>query len=131
MGLIKTTDAQTLARRALDTAERAERNIRVCSSYALTDMTEGEEFTVGFSGATALQAELSSLTGDPVSAVMTVTAAGTKQAHETYTCNAVIAVKTFSGLSGGRYVFRLTAAGSISAARLFVTIHGGALDNAA
>ena len=42
MGLIKTTDAQTLARRALDTAERAERNIRVCSSYALTDMTEGE-----------------------------------------------------------------------------------------
>ena len=88
MGLIKTTDAQTLARRALDTAERAERNIRVCSSYALTDMTEGEEFTVGFSGATALQAELSSLTGDPVSAVLNAIAAGAGQTHATLTVQA-------------------------------------------
>ncbi len=123
MGILKSADAQTLARRALDSAERCAAASERCLRKVITSLAAGQSVKASVVNAAKLYAEIFSVDGT-IKATMTLTdAAGESIAQAAI--DARMAAHTFDLPSAARYDFSLTATSDIASARLLLCVKGG------
>lgn len=124
MGLLKKTDASTLAREAIALAEEnaatAEKTYRVVT----TDVASEESIEVGVRGAGEVYAEIFSPSGEVAGTMSLVGADGT--ALESKSVAAPIAAYVFKLSTGGDVRFRFVASADIATLKLTLSVKGGA-----
>ena len=123
MGLLKKTDASTLAREAIALAEEnsaiAERTYRLVT----TDVAAGQSIEVGVRGGGEVYAEVFSPSGD-VAGTMSLIGAD-DSALGSKIVAAPIAATTFKS-AGGEARFRFVASAAVASLKLTLSVRGGA-----
>lgn len=123
MGLLKKTDASTLAREAIALAEEnsatAERTYRLVT----TDVAAGQSIEVGVRGGGEVYAEIFSPSGDVAGTMSLIGADGS--AIESKSVAAPIAATTFKS-AGGEARFRFVASAVVASLKLTLSVRGGA-----
>ncbi len=124
MALLKGRSASGTAREALDEAERVAASAERTYRLVIDTLASGQSVEVAVGGTSALYAELFSISGSMAGTMILTLADGTVLAS--HPVNAAIASHTFALPQGSGCVFRFTASGAISAARLLLSVKGGA-----
>lgn len=123
MGLLKKTDASTLAREAIALAEEnsaiAERTYRLVT----TDVAAGQSIEVGVRGGGEVYAEVFSPSGDVVGTMSLIGADGSALGSKIVA--APIAATTFKS-AGGEARFRFVASAAVASLKLTLSVRGGA-----
>lgn len=123
MGLLKKTDASTLAREAIALAEEnsaiAERTYRLVT----TDVAAGQSIEVGVRGGGELYAEVFSPSGDVAGTMSLIGADGSALGSKIVA--APIAATTFKS-AGGEARFRFVASAAVASLKLTLSVRGGA-----
>lgn len=123
MGLLKKTDASTLAREAIALAEEnsatAERTYRLVT----TDVEAGQSIEVGVRGGGEVYAEVFSPSGDVAGTMSLIGADGTALGSKSVA--APIAATTFKS-AGGEARFRFVASAAVASLKLTLSVRGGA-----
>lgn len=123
MGLLKKTDASTLAREAIALAEEnsatAERTYRLVT----TDVAAGQSIEVGVRGGGEVYAEVFSPSGDVAGTMSLIGADGTALGSKIVA--APIAATTFKS-AGGEARFRFVASAAVASLKLTLSVRGGA-----
>ena len=123
MGLLKKTDASTLAREAIALAEEnsaiAERTYRLVT----TDVEAGQSIEVGVRGGGEVYAEVFSPSGDVAGTMSLIGADGSALGSKIVA--APIAATTFKS-AGGEARFRFVASAAVAALKLTLSVRGGA-----
>lgn len=123
MGLLKKTDASTLAREAIALAEEnsatAERTYRVVT----TDVEAGQSIEVGVRGGGEVYAEVFSPSGDVAGTMSLIGADGSALGSKIVA--APIAATTFKS-AGGEARFRFVASAAVASLKLTLSVRGGA-----
>lgn len=123
MGLLKKTDASTLAREAIALAEEnsaiAERTYRLVS----TDVAAGQSIEVGVRGGGEVYAEVFSPSGDVAGTMSLIGADGSALGSKIVA--APIAATTFKS-AGGEARFRFVASAAVASLKLTLSVRGGA-----
>ena len=123
MGLLKKTDASTLAREAIALAEEnsaiAERTYRLVT----TDVAAGQSIEVGVRGGGEVYAEVFSPSGDVVGTMSLIGADGSALGSKIVA--APIAATTFKS-AGGEARFRFVASAAAAPPQLTLSVRGGA-----
>lgn len=123
MGLLKKTDASTLAREAIALAEEnsaiAERTYRLVT----TDVTAGQSIEVGVRGGGEVYAEVFSPSGDVAGTMSLIGADGSALGSKIVA--APIAATTFKS-AGGEARFRFVASAAVASLKLTLSVRGGA-----
>lgn len=123
MGLLKKTDASTLAREAIALAEEnsavAERTYRLVT----TDVAAGQSIEVGVRGGGEVYAEVFSPSGDVAGTMSLIGADGSALGSKIVA--APIAATTFKS-AGGEARFRFVASAAVASLKLTLSIRGGA-----
>lgn len=123
MGLLKKTDASTLAREAIALAEEnsatAERTYRLVT----TDVAAGQSIEVGVRGGGEVYAEVFSPNGDVAGTMSLIGADGTALGSKIVA--APIAATTFKS-AGGEARFRFVASAAVASLKLTLSVRGGA-----
>lgn len=123
MGLLKKTDASTLAREAIALAEEnsatAERTYRLVT----TNVAAGQSIEVGVRGGGEVYAEVFSPSGDVAGTMSLIGADGTALGSKIVA--APIAATTFKS-AGGEARFRFVASAAVASLKLTLSVRGGA-----
>lgn len=123
MGLLKKTDASTLAREAIALAEEnsaiAERTYRLVT----TDVAAGQSIEVGVRGGGEVYAEVFSPSGDVAGTMSLIGADGSALGSKIVA--APIAATTFKS-AGGEARFRFVASAAVASLKLTLSVKGGA-----
>lgn len=123
MGLLKKTDASTLAREAIALAEEnsatAERTYRLVT----TDVEAGQSIEVGVHGGGEVYAEVFSPSGDVAGTMSLIGADGSALGSKIVA--APIAATTFKS-AGGEARFRFVASAAVASLKLTLSVRGGA-----
>ncbi len=123
MGLLKKTDASTLAREAIALAEEnsatAERTYRLVT----TDVAAGQSIEVGVRGGGEVYAEVFSPGGDVAGTMSLIGADGSALGSKIVA--APIAATTFKS-AGGEARFRFVASAAVASLKLTLSVRGGA-----
>ena len=123
MGLLKKTDASTLAREAIALAEEnsaiAERTYRLVT----TDVAAGQSIEVGVRGGGEVYAEVFSPRGDVAGTMSLIGADGSALGSKIVA--APIAATTFKS-AGGEARFRFVASAAVASLKLTLSVRGGA-----
>lgn len=123
MGLLKKTDASTLAREAIALAEEnsaiAERTYRLVT----TDVAAGQSIEVGVRGGGEVYAEVFSPSGDVAGTMALIGADGSALGSKIVA--APIAATTFKS-AGGEARFRFVASAAVASLKLTLSVRGGA-----
>lgn len=123
MGLLKKTDASTLAREAIALAEEnsaiAERTYRL----VMTDVAAGQSIEVGVRGGGEVYAEVFSPSGDVAGTMSLIGADGSALGSKIVA--APIAATTFKS-AGGEARFRFVASAAVASLKLTLSVRGGA-----
>ena len=123
MGLLKKTDASTLAREAIALAEEnsaiAERTYRLVT----TDVEAGQSIEVGVRGGGEVYAEVFSPSGDVAGTMSLIGADGSALGSKIVA--APIAATTFKS-AGGEARFRFVASAAVASLKLTLSVKGGA-----
>lgn len=123
MGLLKKTDASTLAREAIALAEEnsaiAERTYRLVT----TDVAAGQSIEVGVRGGGEVYAEVYSPSGDVAGTMSLIGADGSALGSKIVA--APIAATTFKS-AGGEARFRFVASAAVASLKLTLSVRGGA-----
>lgn len=123
MGLLKKTDALTLAREAIALAEEnaasAERTYRLVT----TDVAAGQSIEVGVRGGGEVYAEVFSPSGDVAGTMSLIGADGSALGSKIVA--APIAATTFKS-AGGEARFRFVASAAVASLKLTLSVRGGA-----
>lgn len=123
MGLLKKTDASTLAREAIALAEEnsaiAERTYRLVT----TDVAAGQSIEVGVRGGGEVYAEVFSPSGDVTGTMSLIGADGSALGSKIVA--APIAATTFKS-AGGEARFRFVASAAVASLKLTLSVRGGA-----
>lgn len=123
MGLLKKTDASTLAREAIALAEEnsaaAERTYRLVT----TDVAAGQSIEVGVRGGGEVYAEAFSPSGNVAGTMSLIGADGTALGSKSVA--APIAAITFKS-AGGEARFRFVASAAVASLKLTLSVRGGA-----
>lgn len=123
MGLLKKTDASTLAREAIALAEEnsatAERTYRLVK----TDVEAGQSIEVGVRGGGEVYAEVFSPSGDVAGTMSLIGADGSALGSKIVA--APIAATTFKS-AGGEARFRFVASAAVASLKLTLSVRGGA-----
>ena len=123
MGLLKKTDASTLAREAIALAEEnsaiAERTYRLVT----TDVEAGQSIEVGVRGGGEVYAEVFSPSGDVAGTMSLIGADGSALGSKIVA--APIAATTFKS-AGGEARFRFVASVAVASLKLTLSVRGGA-----
>ena len=123
MGLLKKTDASTLAREAIALAEEnsatAEKTYRVVT----TDVEAGQSIEVGVRGGGEVYAEVFSPSGDVAGTMSLIGADGSALGSKIVA--APIAATTFKS-AGGEARFRFVASAAVASLKLTLSVRGGA-----
>lgn len=123
MGLLKKTDASTLAREAIALAEEnsatAERTYRLVT----TDVEAGQSIEVGVRGGGEVYAEVFSPSGDVAGTMSLIGADGSALGSKIVA--APIAATTFKS-AGGEARFRFVASAVVASLKLTLSVRGGA-----
>lgn len=123
MGLLKKTDASTLAREAIALAEEnsavAERTYRLVT----TDVAAGQSIEVGVRGGGEVYAEVFSPSGDVAGTMSLIGADGSALGSKIVA--APIAATTFKS-AGGEARFRFVASAAVASLKLTLSVRGGA-----
>ena len=123
MGLLKKTDASTLAREAIALAEEnsaiAERTYRLVT----TDVAAGQSIEVGVRGGGEVYAEVFSPSGDVAGTMSLIGADGSALGSKIVA--APIAATTFRS-AGGEARFRFVASAAVASLKLTLSVRGGA-----
>ena len=123
MGLLKKTDASTLAREAIALAEEnsaiAERTYRLVT----TDVAAGQSIEVGVRGGGEVYAEVLSPSGDVAGTMSLIGADGSALGSKIVA--APIAATTFKS-AGGEARFRFVASAAVALLKLTLSVRGGA-----
>lgn len=123
MGLLKKTDASTLAREAIALAEEnsatAERTYRLVT----TDVAAGQSIEVGMRGGGEVYAEVFSPSGDVAGTMSLIGADGSALGSKIVA--APIAATTFKS-AGGEARFRFVASAAVASLKLTLSVRGGA-----
>ena len=123
MGLLKKTDASTLAREAIALAEEnsaiAERTYRLVT----TDVAAGQSIEVGVRGGGEVYAEVFSPSGDVAGTMSLIGADGSALGSKIVA--APIAATTFKS-AGGEARFRFVASAAAASLKLTLSVRGGA-----
>lgn len=123
MGLLKKTDASTLAREAIALAEEnsaiAERTYRLVT----TDVAAGQSIEVGVRGGGEVYAEIFSPSGDVAGTMSLIGADGSALGSKIVA--APIAATTFKS-AGGEARFRFVASAAVASLKLTLSVRGGA-----
>ena len=123
MGLLKKTDASTLAREAIALAEEnsaiAERTYRLVT----TDVEAGQSIVVGVRGGGEVYAEVFSPSGDVAGTMSLIGADGSALGSKIVA--APIAATTFKS-AGGEARFRFVASAAVASLKLTLSVRGGA-----
>lgn len=123
MGLLKKTDASTLAREAIALAEEnsatAERTYRLVTA----DVEAGQSIEVGVRGGGEVYAEVFSPSGDVAGMMSLIGADGTALGSKIVA--APIAATTFKS-AGGEARFRFVASAAVASLKLTLSVRGGA-----
>ncbi|HIU97922.1 MAG TPA: hypothetical protein IAB15_05510 [Candidatus Ornithoclostridium faecigallinarum] len=123
MGLLKKTDASTLAREAIALAEEnaatAERTYRLVT----TDVAAGQSIEVGVRGGGEVYAEIFSPSGDVAGTMSLIGADGSALGSKIVA--APIAASTFKS-AGGEARFRFVASAAVASLKLTLSVRGGA-----
>lgn len=123
MGLLKKTDASTLAREAIALAEEnsaiAERTYRLVT----TDVEAGQSIEVGVRGGGEVYAEVFSPSGDVAGTMSLIGADGSALGSKIVA--APIAATTFKS-AGGEARFRFVASAAVASLKLTLSVRGGA-----
>lgn len=123
MGLLKKTDAPTLAREAIALAEEnsatAERTYRLVT----TDVAAGQSIEVGVRGGGEVYAEVFSPSGDVAGTMSLIGADGSALGSKIVA--APIAATTFKS-AGGEARFRFVASAAVASLKLTLSVRGGA-----
>ena len=123
MGLLKKTDASTLAREAIALAEEnsatAERTYRLVT----TDVEAGQSIEVGVRGGGEVYAEIFSPSGDVAGTMSLIGADGSALGSKIVA--APIAATTFKS-AGGEARFRFVASAAVASLKLTLSVKGGA-----
>ena len=123
MGLLKKTDASTLAREAIALAEEnsaiAERTYRLVT----TDVAAGQSIEVGVRGGGEVYAEVFSPSGDVAGTMSLIGADGSALGSKIVA--APIAATTFKS-AGGEARFRFVASAAGASLKLTLSVRGGA-----
>ena len=123
MGLLKKTDASTLAREAIALAEEnsaiAERTYRLVT----TDVAAGQSIEVGVRGGGEVYAEVFSPSGDVAGTMSLIGADGSALGSKIIA--APIAATTFKS-AGGEARFRFVASAAVASLKLTLSVRGGA-----
>lgn len=123
MGLLKKTDASTLAREAIALAEEnsaiAERTYRLVT----TDVAAGQSIEVGVRGGGEVYAEVFSPSGDVAGTMSLIGADGSALGSKIVA--APIAATTFKS-AGGEARFRFVASVAVASLKLTLSVRGGA-----
>lgn len=123
MGLLKKTDASTLAREAIALAEEnsaiAERTYRLVT----TDVEAGQSIEVGVRGGGEVYAEVFSPSGDVAGTMSLIGADGSALGSKIVA--APIAATTFKS-AGGEARFRFVASAAVVSLKLTLSVRGGA-----
>lgn len=123
MGLLKKTDASTLAREAIALAEEnsatAERTYRLVT----TDVAAGQSIEVGVRGGGEVYAEVFSPNGDVAGTMSLIGADGSALGSKIVA--APIAATTFKS-AGGEARFRFVASAAVASLKLTLSVRGGA-----
>ena len=123
MGLLKKTDASTLAREAIALAEEnsatAERTYRLVT----TDVEAGQSIEVGVRGGGEVYAEIFSPSGDVAGTMSLIGADGSALGSKIVA--APIAATTFKS-TGGEARFRFVASAAVASLKLTLSVRGGA-----
>ncbi len=123
MGLLKKTDASTLAREAIALAEEnsaiAERTYRLVT----TDVAAGQSIEVGVRGGGEVYAEVFSPSGDVAGTMSLIGADGSALGSKIVA--APIAATTFKS-EGGEARFRFVASAAVASLKLTLSVRGGA-----
>ena len=123
MGLLKKTDASTLAREAIALAEEnsaiAERTYRLVT----TDVAAGQSIEVGVRGGGEVYAEVFSPSGDVAGTMSLIGADGSALGSKIVA--APIAATKFKS-AGGEARFRFVASAAVASLKLTLSVRGGA-----
>lgn len=123
MGLLKKTDASTLAREAIALAEEnsaiAERTYRLVT----TDVAAGQSIEVGVRGGGEVYAEVFSPSGDVAGTMSLIGSDGSALGSKIVA--APIAATTFKS-AGGEARFRFVASAAVASLKLTLSVRGGA-----
>ena len=123
MGLLKKTDASTLAGEAIALAEEnaatAERTYRLVT----TDVAAGQSIEVGVRGGGEVYAEIFSPSGDVAGTMSLIGADGSALGSKIVA--APIAASTFKS-AGGEARFRFVASAAVASLKLTLSVRGGA-----
>lgn len=123
MGLLKKTDASTLAREAIALAEEnsaiSERTYRLVT----TDVAAGQSIEVGVRGGGEVYAEVFSPSGDVAGTMSLIGADGSALGSKIVA--APIAATTFKS-AGGEARFRFVASAAVASLKLTLSVRGGA-----
>lgn len=123
MGLLKKTDASTLAREAIALAEEnsatAERTYRLVT----TDVEAGQSIEVGVRGGGEVYAEIFSPSGDVAGTMSLIGTDGSALGSKIVA--APIAATTFKS-AGGEARFRFVASAAVASLKLTLSVRGGA-----
>ena len=123
MGLLKKTDASTLAREAIALAEEnsaiAERTYRLVT----TDVAAGQSIEVGVRGGGEVYAEVFSPSGDVAGTMSLIGADGSALGSKIVA--APIAATTFKS-AGDEARFRFVASAAVASLKLTLSVRGGA-----
>ena len=123
MGLLKKTDASTLAREAIALAEEnsaiSERTYRLVT----TDVEAGQSIEVGVRGGGEVYVEVFSPSGDVAGTMSLIGADGSALGSKIVA--APIAATTFKS-AGGEARFRFVASAAVASLKLTLSVRGGA-----
>lgn len=123
MGLLKKTDASTLAREAIALAEENAATAEKTYRLVTTDVEAGQSIEVGVRGGGEVYAEVFSPSGDVAGTMSLIGADGSALGSKIVA--APIAATTFKS-AGGEARFRFVASAAVASLKLTLSVRGGA-----
>lgn len=123
MGLLKKTDASTLAREAIALAEENSATAERTYRFVTTDVEAGQSIEVGVRGGGEVYAEVFSPRGDVAGTMSLIGADGSALGSKIVA--APIAATTFKS-AGGEARFRFVASAAVASLKLTLSVRGGA-----
>lgn len=123
MGLLKKTDASTLAREAIALAEENSATAEKTYRLVTTDVEAGQSIEVGVRGGGEVYAEVFSPSGDVAGTMSLIGADGSALGSKIVA--APIAATTFKS-AGGEARFRFVASAAVASLKLTLSVRGGA-----
>lgn len=123
MGLLKKTDASTLAREAIALAEENSATAEKTYRLVTTDVEAGQSIEVGVRGGGEVYAEIFSPSGDVAGTMSLIGADGSALGSKIVA--APIAATTFKS-AGGEARFRFVASAAVASLKLTLSVRGGA-----